>query len=258
MRIHDCEATMTDTEVMEFCRKGFSIHEAVVPDEINQRVFEYADEHNGGVPHDEDWYIENIFLNKHVVGSIRTLMGENFGFSPCGNHRVQCPIQSTGGWHRDGGSIYGPELDCLQVFYYPQNTPLEMGPTEVVPGSHRLFALQTRMAHYGAIQGAVSTTAPAGSIFITAYHIWHRRGSSTATGVRNLLKYWYVRNTPPKRDWVTEPGFELRSTYHAPAAHAYSREMHRTRNDAAEMFYWLAGEHHEYKGTSHSLPVYFA
>jgi len=258
MRTHDCEATLTDAEVMEFCQNGFSMHKAVVPDEINRRVFEYADEHDGGVPADEDWYIENVFLNEHVVGAVRTLMGANFAYKHCCNHRVECPHDDIGGWHRDGGSIYGPKLDCLQVFYYPQETPIELGPTEVVPGSHQFFALQVRMAHYGKIRGAVATAAPAGTIFITAYHIWHRRTSASGSGTRNLLKYWYMRQTPPKRDWRTDPNYDLKSTYHPPAVHTYGREGHRARNDAAEMFYWLSGKHEDYQGFTNSLPVYFA
>ena len=42
------------------------------------------------------------------------------------------------GWHHDGDSHYGPEVEILQVMYYPQSTPLEKGPTEVLPGSHFL------------------------------------------------------------------------------------------------------------------------
>ena len=47
------------------------------------------------------------------------------------------------------------------------NTPIELGPTEVVPGSHFLVHLQRWMGHYTGIKGAVSTAAPAGSIFLT-------------------------------------------------------------------------------------------
>ena len=54
--------------------------------------------------------------------------------------------------------------------------------------------------------------APAGSIFVTAYGIWHRRMKSTAPGVRNLIKYWYVRTAEPKRDWIKDPDFELLDT----------------------------------------------
>jgi hypothetical protein len=75
------------------------------------------------------------------------------------------------------------------VFYYPEDCSMEMGPTALLPGSHFLFALTPCMGHYGHIRGAVYAAAPAGSIFITVYSIWHRRSASTASGIRNMLKY---------------------------------------------------------------------
>ena len=32
--------------------------------------------------------------------------------------------------------VFGPETNFVEVFYFPQDTPLEMGPTELLPGSH--------------------------------------------------------------------------------------------------------------------------
>jgi len=84
------------------------------------------------------------------------------------------------------------------VFYYPQDVPPEMGPTELLPGSHFLYQREKHMAHYDAIKGSVLTAAPAGSIFLTSYNIWHRRGARTEpTSIRNLLKYnyWRTRTT---------------------------------------------------------------
>ena len=42
---YDCEPTLTDQQVIEFCQKGFIILEAVVPDEVNRRVSDFLDEH---------------------------------------------------------------------------------------------------------------------------------------------------------------------------------------------------------------------
>ncbi len=259
MPTHDCEATLTDTQVMEFCKNGFLMFEGVVPDEINQRVCQYSDEHEAQVPAGEDWYIENVTLNPQVTGAIRSVLGKNFRYNLfAGNHRVQCPTRATGGWHNDGGSVYKPHLDSLQVFYYPQHTPVELGPTEVVPGSHFLVHLQRWMGHYTGIKGAVSTAAPAGSIFLTIYSIWHRRSTSTASGIRNLIKYWYIRTSPPERDWVIEPDFDLVRPYHFPPGQSFHREHHHTVNDAAEIFYWLCGKHDDYRGHTNNLPVYFS
>ena len=128
------------------------------------------------------------------------------------------------------------------------------------PGSHLLFQLNQYMAHYGRLRGSVLATAPAGSVFVTHYGIWHRRSASTVPRVRNLLKFWYLRTVPPERDWVVGPALELDDAFHAPAGPSFGREMHRTKNDAAELFYWLSGRHDEFLQNvpKHNLPVYFA
>ena len=42
-QLYDCEPTLTDEQVVDFCRKGMLILERVVPDEINRRAMEFLD-----------------------------------------------------------------------------------------------------------------------------------------------------------------------------------------------------------------------
>ena len=69
-------------------------------------------------------------------GQVRTLLGAKFGLPILlSNHRMTpetTPAEAQG-WHPDGGSQYTEELHYLQVFYYPQLTTVEMGPTELCP-----------------------------------------------------------------------------------------------------------------------------
>ena len=156
---YDCEPTMTDTQVLDFCKKGFLMLEAVVPDEVNKKTCDYCELYASGGPFKEDsvrlpdeifeldWFADNVILNSEAIGVVRTLLGKNFQLPTfMANHRAVCP-SGTGGWHRDSGSLYGPKIDSLKVFYYPQDTPFEMGP-------HRLiarFTLPFCWGLYGAI-----------------------------------------------------------------------------------------------------------
>ena len=99
------------------------------------------------------------------------------------------------------------------------------------------------------LQRGELTPAPAGSIFITVYHIWHRRGPSTASGTRNLLKYFYWRTTPPKRDWIMEPAFDFASANYAggPTGDYGYVELFRDVSKVAEMFLWLCGRHESFQ-----------
>ena len=233
--------TLTDAEVLSFCKNGYLMYKAVVSGDINKWVTEFLEDNDPTCLLKEDRFIEHVLLNPKAGGAVRALLGENFAL-PTGmaNHRVEDPLDAQN-WHRDGGSRVGYEVNHLQVFYYPQDTPIEMGPTEVLPGSHFLFSPQNMMGHYDRVRGAIRTAAPAGSIFITAYNIWHRRSRSTATGLRNMLKYCYWRMSPPVRDWRIDPAFEFGHD-HSPQYQMEGptfRVQFREWYDAARMFYWL-------------------
>src|SRR5262245_46796859 len=190
MATYDCPPTLTDRQVLEFCKKGFVLFDGVVPAEINARTLAYLDAYPGPEPSGilrEDWFLQNVIQQPQVAGAVRSLLGAHFGLPILmSNHRVQCPVGAQH-WHRDGGSQPGPALNYLQVFYLPQECRPENGPTELLPGSHHIFHKSKFMAHYGQIRGSFYAAASAGSIFLTVYSIWHRRSASTATGLRNLL-----------------------------------------------------------------------
>ncbi len=242
-RTHSCRPGLKDSQVLDFCKNGFLVLEGVVPDNINRRTVEFLDQYPSHEPSEilsEDWFIDNVILNDQAAGAIRSLLGQNFGLPIImSNHRVNCPSPAQG-WHRDGNSKHGPALDYLQVFYYPEDCPLDLGPTELLPGSHFLFSLSRKMGHYGGIRGAYRAAAPAGTIFLTVYSIWHRRSVASGSGLRNLLKYNYWRTEAPHRDWIREPDFDI-ATANYKLEDPTFREQFRDCNDAAEMFFWLHG-----------------
>ena len=208
MKNYNCEPTLTDTQVLEFCKNGFLMLEEVIPEDINRRTFDFMAGNPLIMPSEilrEDWFVQNVILNSTVTGAVRSLLGANFSLpNLMANHRVTGPLPAQV-WHRDGGSIHEPNLRYLQVFYYPQECTVDMGPTELLPGSHFLFSLPPYMGHYDKVRGSYLAAAPSGSVFITVYSIWHRRSKGRVNGTRNLLKYVYWRTPPPQRDWIMEP-----------------------------------------------------
>ena len=255
-RTFDCRPTLTDTQVLEFCRNGFLVVEGVVPDEINRRTCDYL---NGEIPANpsyipegftnedlerirnskngttlilEDWFVEQVLLNPQLAGALRSLLGKNVGLPvTLAKHSVQCPA-SAQGWHHDADCVFGPEVNYLEVFYYPQDTPIEMGPTAVVPGTH------IGRTHREDEEKGVATAAPAGSFVLHSQSILHRRSESTAKGLRHMLKYNYWRTVPPERDWIVEPDFDFRTADYG---------GHRVARYYAHMLYWLCGRGDEFR-----------
>ena len=255
-RTFDCEPTLTDSQVLEFCREGHLLLKGVVPDEINQRTCAWLD---GDIPanpsyipdgltkadldrirstHEpssiflEDWFVEYVLLNPQLAAAMRSLLGPNVGLPVlASHHRAECPMEAQG-WHQDADHIFGPELRFLEVFYFPQDTPVELGPTELVPGSH------IQPASRASEEGGVFCDGPAGTLGIHHQSILHRRGKSTAKGLRRMLKYNYWRTTPPVRNWVVEEDFDFQRAYYG---------GHGTARYYAHMFYWLCGKGDQFR-----------
>jgi len=265
---YDCAPTLTDSQVLDFCKTGYILLESVVPDEINRRTVDYIEEHLHSFPvqHEPtemfelDWFWDNVILNPAAIGAVRSLLGKDFGLPILlSNHRTETPSPAQG-WHRDGGATHSVELHTLNVFYIPQDPPVELGPTELLPGSHFVYTLATLMGHYASIRGSVFGAAPAGSILINVYELWHRRGRATAKGVRNLPKYSYWRTVPPQRDWVVEPDFDPGDNSMYRLDGPTFRPGFHDSYDAAEMFFWLAGWQDKFRNTGGQgwpMPAHF-
>ena len=259
---HDCNPTLNDSEVLEFCKRGFLILENVVPDTINQKTIDYLEARASsnakqpGEPTEllgEDWFVDNVILSSQGAGVIRTLLGLNFGLPILiSHHRMESPRPSQE-WRINSNAKHGPELHHLQGFYFPQACPMEMGPIELLPGTHFIFSTPNYVTHYGRIQGGHYVTVPPGSILLMAYSIWHRRLESTAQGSYNTLEYSYFRTVPPQRDWIIDPDFDMATAdYTLGGAKFYGndftfRQQHRDCYDNAEMYFWLCGKSDKFR-----------
>ena len=259
------EPTLTDSEVLDFCKTGYLIYPAVVTPEINRKVIDYvnaivkvrpelrAPRRSGEIEYhlpllEEPWFVENVLLNQQTAGAIRSLLSRDFTLPIIiSDHLVETPLPRPGGWHRDGNYVHNKQLNYLEVFYHPEDVPREMGPTALLPGSHHLAS--GPVGHYGSLKGTITldpSLAPAGSIVIMSYNLWHRRTTSTAQGQRHLFRYNYWRTSRPTRDWIVESNFNFRTADYEFFDRPTTRPPTRDCNDAAEMFFWLSGKHDQF------------
>lgn len=206
----NCECTLTDTQVLEFCRTGVIVLPGVVPDGINHQACEWL---QGNIPSNpayipqgmseqdmtrirathepstillEQWFIDNVLLNPTLAGVMRSLLGPNVGLPVLVSHHGG--ISSPGppqNWHQDADCIFAPELNFLEVFYFPQDTPESLGPTEVMPGTHH------RKTTASEEEEGLLSAGPPGTLVIHHQSILHRRARQfpEADGVyRHMLK----------------------------------------------------------------------
>ena len=119
---NNVKPTLTDEEVLEFCKTGILTLEGVIPESTNLWVFEYLDQ-EGADPHQlvrDERFIDEVLLHPAVAGAVRSLLGLQFQLPEwMANHRLVGPVAARY-WHIDAGSNFERACNLLQVFYIPQ------------------------------------------------------------------------------------------------------------------------------------------
>ena len=263
------QPTLTDSQVLEFCKTGLHTLEGIIPDATNGWVFDYIEENcctsnplltDVNALLKEQRFIEEVLLHPQVSGAVRSLLGAQYQLPDwVANHRLEGPRDARP-WHIDAGSLFERRLKLLQIFYYPQEATPERGPTLFLPGSHLVPVARAELEHFGNLAGQMMTTAPAGTVFLSAYSIWHRQPAKKSTDVRNLLKWDAWRTTSPKRDWIVEADFDFATADYSYKNDYFCEAVQQWQFvlPTAELFMWLCGKSDQYRHTGGSSWPYSA
>ena len=99
-------------------------------------------------------------------------------------------------WHRDFTHPGDVPLSINTLVYFDDMTE-EVGPTRVVPGTHRGSALPPPDKHHDPLPGEVAAYAKAGDAVFINSAIWHSGGSNRGDGLRRgaylYYGFWWMR-----------------------------------------------------------------
>ena len=122
-----------------------------------------------------------------------------------------------------------------RIMYYPQDTPVEIGPTHVIAGSqyHKRLTDEDR-------KKTIPVSGEAGTVFLTHFDIGHAAGINKSDKHRHMIKFIYVRAQEP-----TEPSWDCQDRFwHNP-------EHLETPYDLSlpwsHMWDWLCGKDDRYE-----------
>ena len=209
-----------------------------------------------------------------VKSAIDAVLGEDWQVYPHDFIHESSPMDQ--GFHQDGnlpwndrGHYRSHRLDWAMLFYYPQETDLETGPTEVIPGTQywtsdyeldngkwhkgdpigrgypskdlREVTVEERDSHIQAVADSwgipslekCKVIVPRGGVVLADYDLTHR-GTRTLPGFegrRFMYKYYLYRGTSPVKPLWN------RTSQRAPI----TRDA-RIQNIVAKNWHWLAGE----------------
>jgi len=189
---------LLDAETMaRFVAKGVLSFPALVPDALNQAVMagiSAGSIGSGGYRGDalaDLWPGEHplgrIFRLPQVRGIIASLVGPRPRHDHHALHSVGPRHVAAQSWHADATIDPRTNFD-IQIMYFPHDTPVDMGGTMLLPGSHLRHVHEFEVARYQHIVGQTPTVCPAGSIQVLHHGIWHRARGNATDQMRSMFK----------------------------------------------------------------------
>lgn len=167
-------AALSPEELAAFVIDGVVLLEGVVPDVVNRAALSELCEWRGDK--NSFWSasetIRSVFATARVDGALRLLLGSS-GYDHSSVHLTPAHFPFAQPWHQD--SLVDVRSDAFDVlaFYFPAETPAEMGPTLVLPGSHLRRVSNRSLARHHGFRGQRLLACPGGSVALLHSGIWH-------------------------------------------------------------------------------------
>ncbi len=214
---------LTDEQIREFIVNGFLVLKTEAPRDLHDRIYEKIkwsnnNEFNFGnnvLPRVPE--LQRVLDDPVLDGAVASVLGPNYMATPHRFMHASEPVEGEPGdfevtdhmpkmgerssgssaWHQDAQSplsrprYHMPRM-CL-VLYYPQDTPLEMGNTRVIPASH-LYAAVPEEAFERAVQ---PDNIEAGSFVLIAFDIIHAAAPNFTEFSRYMFKFVFARLEHP-------------------------------------------------------------
>lgn len=181
---------LTAAQMARFVSDGFLLIDQLVPQQYNDAVYAEQIRYDGSgyqYWHHSD-LIREIFELSQVKGALQSLVGKNPGYDHSFMHTVKSNHSEAQNWHADSIIDTRPLAFDVQAFYFSHDTPLEMGPTIILPGSHLRKVNTFSIGRYKNITGQRQLACKAGSIAFMHHGMWHAAMPNYTDKTRYVFK----------------------------------------------------------------------
>ena len=137
--------------------------------------------------------VQRVLDSPKVRGGLTSVLGEGYYTQPHRHCHFNPPGSQGQHLHQDGSSRWSHHTRRILLFYYPQDTPEELGPTAVVPGSH-FYATREGVDSFPELP----LCGPAGTVAIVHYDLFHRATPNRTDRNRYMMKFLFARTSEPR------------------------------------------------------------
>ena len=215
---------LTDDQMRAFIRDGYIVVRPDLPREFHDEMFAKIDEvfeaegnpGNNILPRIPE--LRLLYDDPVTRGALASIMGDDYYLEPHRFVHYNQPHSKGQTLHKDSFTRRRHHARWLVTFYYPQDTPLEMGPTGVVPGTQ-----YTNVIPEDSYEREIGASGDAGRVVIANYDIVHRGMPNHTDRKRYMVKFLFNRMGEPTApswdnddaDWGREDGENGRLLSHA-------------------------------------------
>lgn len=212
-----------DDQVRRYVADGFLVLDSGMSGDFHAAIadeLDYATKHELPLPGDNLLprvpAAQQLLDSPAVHGAMASLLGPEFAWAPHRFPHNSEPLADDGGafdafenaprmgegsrsgsaWHQDGHSRAGRSrwhtFRAANLFYFPHEVPLEMGPTRLLAGSHlyaNLHGIVPRQVFLRPI--------PAGTVVIADFDLGHAGAPNRTGRSRYMLKFVALRQQNP-------------------------------------------------------------
>ena len=231
---------LTDAQVRDFIVDGHITVKSELPRSVHETIYRKTQEYteregnlgNNILPRVPE--LQAVFEDPAVRGAFTSILGENYVMHSHRHPHRNNPHSDGQGFHKD--SYWGYQKvrhHCprwAMAFYYPQDSPLEIGPSAVLPGTQYY---NTRITEGN--NGELALSGEAGTISIIHFDLWHRAMANLTDKTRYMMKFQFIRlDAPETPEWnATDPHWQPEDINPATPAH---------QGTWRHVWNWMAGE----------------
>jgi HEAT repeat protein len=203
---------LTDAQMREFIVNGHLTIKTDLPRSFHETIYRKTQEltakegnlGNNILPRVPE--LQAVFEDPAVRGAFTSILGENYAMHSHRHPHQNRPHSDGQGFHKDSyWGYHKVRHHCprwAMAFYYPQDSPLEIGPSAVLP---RTQYYDTRITKDN--DGELALSGEAGTLTVIHFDLWHRAMANLTDKTRYMMKFQFVRmDAPSKPEWnVTDP-----------------------------------------------------
>ncbi|RKN83803.1 HEAT repeat domain-containing protein [Paenibacillus ginsengarvi] len=232
---------LTDEQMRQFITEGYLLLKTDFSQSFHEELIAnlsevYSSEGNPGnnllprIPQ-----LQKVFDHPVVSGALTSVLGEGY-MMHAHRHGHFNNSPKPGGWHKDSYWGYKRMRNhrpwWAMIMYFPQDTPVELGPTGVMPGTQNF---DSRTFTSDESRGEVTAAGEAGTFVLIHYDIWHRSTANLLGKERFMLKFEFMRTQAP-----TVPSWDNRELEWVTPA-AISDAVYPNEAMWRDAWYWLSG-----------------